>query len=39
VAIAFDDPELALPWPQAVSVMSQRDKRALPLAEALRLLD
>ncbi len=38
VAIAFDDPDLALPWPLPVSVMSQRDKRALTLAEALRLL-
>jgi dTDP-4-dehydrorhamnose 3,5-epimerase len=38
VAIAFDDPDLALPWPLPVSVMSQRDKRALPLAEALRLV-
>ena len=38
VAIAFDDPDLALPWPLPVSVMSQRDRRALPLAEALRLV-
>jgi dTDP-4-dehydrorhamnose 3,5-epimerase len=38
VSIAFDDPELALPWPLPVSVMSQRDRRALPLDEALRLL-
>jgi dTDP-4-dehydrorhamnose 3,5-epimerase len=38
VSIAFDDPELALPWPLPVSMMSQRDRHALPLAEALRLL-
>ncbi len=38
VAVAFDDPDLALPWPLPVSVMSQRDRRALPLAEAVRLL-
>jgi len=38
VAIAFDDPDLALPWPLPVSAMSQRDRRALTLAEALRLL-
>jgi dTDP-4-dehydrorhamnose 3,5-epimerase len=39
VSIAFDDPELDLPWPLPVSVMSQRDRKALPLAEALRLLE
>jgi dTDP-4-dehydrorhamnose 3,5-epimerase len=38
VSISFDDPELALPWPLPVSMMSQRDRQALPLAEALRLL-
>jgi len=38
VSIAFDDPELAIPWPMPVSAMSQRDKRALPLAEAIELL-
>ena len=38
VSIAFDDPDLGIPWPQPVSVMSQRDKRALPLAAALALL-
>jgi len=35
VSIAFDDPELAIGWPQPVSVMSQRDRRALSLTEAL----
>ena len=38
VSIAFDDPELALPWPLPVSLTSQRDRRALPLAAALQLL-
>jgi dTDP-4-dehydrorhamnose 3,5-epimerase len=38
VSIAFDDPELAIPWPLPVTTMSQRDKRALPLADAMKLL-
>jgi dTDP-4-dehydrorhamnose 3,5-epimerase len=38
VSIAFDDPELAIPWPLPVSVISRRDRLALPLAEAIRLL-
>jgi dTDP-4-dehydrorhamnose 3,5-epimerase len=38
VSIAFDDPELAIPWPLPVSTMSQRDQRALPLADAMKLL-
>jgi dTDP-4-dehydrorhamnose 3,5-epimerase len=38
VSIAFDDPELEIPWPLEVSVMSQRDKRALSLAEAIEQL-
>lgn len=38
VSIAFDDPELAIPWPLAVSVMSRRDRLALPLAAAAKLL-
>jgi dTDP-4-dehydrorhamnose 3,5-epimerase len=32
VAIAFDDPELAIPWPLPPSVMSPRDRTASPLA-------
>ncbi len=32
VSIAFDDPELAIPWPLPVAAMSQRDRVALPLA-------
>lgn len=38
VAIAFDDPELAIPWPLPVTLMSARDKRAPSLAEAARSL-
>jgi dTDP-4-dehydrorhamnose 3,5-epimerase len=38
VSIAFDDPGLAIPWPLPVSVMSRRDRLALPLAEAAKLL-
>lgn len=35
VAIAFDDPELAIPWPLPVSGLSQRDSDAAPIAAAL----
>jgi dTDP-4-dehydrorhamnose 3,5-epimerase len=38
VSIAFDDPELAIPWPIPVSTMSRRDRLASPLAVALRTL-
>lgn len=38
VSIAFDDPELALPWPLPVAVMSRRDKDAPTLGKALQLL-
>jgi dTDP-4-dehydrorhamnose 3,5-epimerase len=38
ISIAFDDPELAIPWPLPVSVMSARDQTALPLATALKQL-
>jgi dTDP-4-dehydrorhamnose 3,5-epimerase len=38
VTIAFDDPELAIPWPLPVTVQSQRDRLALPLAAATGLL-
>jgi dTDP-4-dehydrorhamnose 3,5-epimerase len=38
VSIAFDDPELAIPWPLPVTTVSQRDRLALPLAVATRLL-
>jgi dTDP-4-dehydrorhamnose 3,5-epimerase len=38
VAIAFDDPELAIPWPLPVSAMSRRDRQAVALAEAAEIL-
>jgi dTDP-4-dehydrorhamnose 3,5-epimerase len=38
VSIAFDDPELAIPWPLPVAAMSARDRSALPLAAALQQL-
>jgi dTDP-4-dehydrorhamnose 3,5-epimerase len=38
VSIAFDDPELAVPWPLPVAAMSRRDQLAQPLAAAARLL-
>lgn len=38
VAIAFDDPELAIPWPLPVRLVSERDRAALSLTEAKRLL-
>ncbi|MFF0967481.1 dTDP-4-dehydrorhamnose 3,5-epimerase family protein [Streptomyces sp. NPDC003703] len=36
VTIAFDDPELAIPWPLPVTSTSRRDREAPGLAEALR---
>jgi dTDP-4-dehydrorhamnose 3,5-epimerase len=39
VSIAFDDPELAIPWPFPVAAMSPRDHIAPPLATAIKLLD
>jgi len=38
VSIAFDDPELAISWPLPVTVMSDRDRAATPLASALKQL-
>jgi dTDP-4-dehydrorhamnose 3,5-epimerase len=38
VSIAFNDPELAIPWPLAASVVSQRDKEAPSLEQAKSLL-
>lgn len=38
VSIAFDDPELAIPWPLPVTMMSKRDKDAPSLAEVKALL-
>ncbi|ANW16769.1 dTDP-4-dehydrorhamnose 3,5-epimerase family protein [Streptomyces clavuligerus] len=36
VTIAFDDPELAIPWPLPVTLMSRRDREAPSLAEVLK---
>ncbi|MER7174804.1 dTDP-4-dehydrorhamnose 3,5-epimerase family protein [Streptomyces mesophilus] len=36
VTIAFDDPELAIPWPLPVTSMSARDRQAPSLAEVLK---
>ncbi|MFE0700850.1 dTDP-4-dehydrorhamnose 3,5-epimerase family protein [Streptomyces sp. NPDC058872] len=36
VTIAFDDPELAVPWPLPVTATSRRDREAPGLAEVLR---
>jgi dTDP-4-dehydrorhamnose 3,5-epimerase len=33
VSIAFDDPDLAIPWPLPVTIMSSRDQLAPPLAD------
>lgn len=38
VAIASDDPELAIPWPLPVTLMSARDQEAPSLAEATKAL-
>lgn len=38
VSIAFDDPELAIPWPLPVATMSLRDQAAPPLMAAMKLL-
>jgi dTDP-4-dehydrorhamnose 3,5-epimerase len=38
VSIAFDDPELAIPWPLPVTIRSERDRRAPSLAMAGKLL-
>jgi dTDP-4-dehydrorhamnose 3,5-epimerase len=38
VSVAFDDEDLAIPWPLPVSVMSRRDQAALPLAVVCELL-
>ena len=32
VAIAFDDPQLGIPWPLPPTLVSERDRTALPLA-------
>ncbi|MFF5986200.1 dTDP-4-dehydrorhamnose 3,5-epimerase family protein [Prauserella flavalba] len=37
VAIAYDDPELAIPWPLPPTLLSDRDRLAPSLADALRM--
>ncbi|MCH5670907.1 dTDP-4-dehydrorhamnose 3,5-epimerase [Streptomyces gilvus] len=39
VTIAFDDPELAIPWPLPVTSTSQRDREAPSLAEVLKRME
>jgi dTDP-4-dehydrorhamnose 3,5-epimerase len=39
VSIAYNDPELDIPWPLPVTVMSERDGLALPLTAAIKLLN
>jgi len=38
VSIAFDDPELAIPWPLPATFLSERDRRAPSLTAALNQL-
>ena len=38
VSIAFDDPDLAIPWPLPVTVISGRDRKASSLAAAVKLM-
>ena len=38
VSIAYDDPELAIPWPLAMTIMSWLDQVASSLAAATKLL-
>jgi dTDP-4-dehydrorhamnose 3,5-epimerase len=38
LAIRFDDPSLGVPWPLPVGIVSERDKRALLLEDAVAAL-
>jgi dTDP-4-dehydrorhamnose 3,5-epimerase len=38
IALRFDDPELAIPWPLPVGIVSPRDQRALSLEDAAAAL-
>jgi dTDP-4-dehydrorhamnose 3,5-epimerase len=38
IAIAFDDPDLAISWPLPPSVISARDRQGWPLATAVKQL-
>lgn len=37
ISIAYDDPELGIPWPLAVSAISRRDREAASLVDATHL--
>lgn len=39
VAIRFDDPSLGIPWPLPATLLSERDRQALPLDEAVALVN
>ncbi|MEV0320195.1 dTDP-4-dehydrorhamnose 3,5-epimerase [Streptomyces sp. NPDC050658] len=39
VTIAYDDPELAIPWPLPATSMSQRDREAPSLAKVLQQIE
>jgi dTDP-4-dehydrorhamnose 3,5-epimerase len=38
IALRFDDPQLAIPWPLPAGIVSQRDQKALSLEEAAAAL-
>ena len=38
VSIAFDDSELAIPWPLPATILSQRDRLAPTLTAAMKML-
>jgi dTDP-4-dehydrorhamnose 3,5-epimerase len=38
VAVACDDPDLAIPWPLPIAAMSARDKRGISVKAAVELL-
>ena len=38
ISIAFDDPDLAIAWPLPVTCLSTRDRNAMRLKDAMRLL-
>jgi dTDP-4-dehydrorhamnose 3,5-epimerase len=38
VSIAFNDPELAIPWPLPVTIISSRDRSAPSLSDAVKIL-
>ena len=38
IAVRFDDPDLGIPWPIPIGIVSKRDQRALSLEDAVSLL-